>query len=136
ALRPQAVNARAALLSKVTPLYSAPYNLSGDGVVLSEFELATADATHIQFGGRLVTHFNLSDTLNAKHATHVAGTMISAGIEDPGVSAGTGPMTKGMAPKATLHEFSVQDDFGNVVSNKDTQLKALGVVGDNNSWDF
>jgi hypothetical protein len=133
-LRVQANNAVAAGLSKVTPLFSAPYNLSGQNVVLSEFELATADASHVQFQGRLTTHFTLSNTDNALHATHVAGTMISAGLDDPRDS--RGPFSKGMAPKATLHEFSVVDDFANVVSNKDTQLKTLGVVADNNSWDF
>lgn len=133
-LRVQANNAVAAGLSKVTPLFSAPYNLSGQGVVLSEFELATADATHLQFQGRLTTHFNLSGSDNALHATHVAGTMISAGIDDSRDS--RGPASKGMAPKATLHEFSVIDDFANVVANKDTQLRALSVVADNNSWDF
>jgi len=136
-LRVKALNVRAAELSKVTPLFSAPYNLSGEGVVLSEFELATADATHVQFGGRLITHFNLNNnTLNQRHATHVAGTMISAGIEDSSVSPGTGPQSKGMAPKATLHEYNATDDFGVVVENKDTLLKPLGIVADNNSWDF
>ncbi len=136
ALRVQALNVRAAALSHVTELFSAPYNLSGDGVVLSEFELATADTAHIQFGGRLTAHFNVvGTTTNARHATHVAGTMISAGVEDP-IFPGIGPQSKGMAPKATLHEFNATDDFAVVVSNKDTALKPLGVVGDNNSWDF
>jgi hypothetical protein len=133
-LRVQAENAVAAALSKVTPLFSAPYNLSGDGVVLSEFELATADATHLQFQGRLTTHFTVNDTSNARHATHVAGTMISAGLDDPIDS--RGPASKGMAPKATLHEFNVIGEFADIVTAKDTQLKPLGVVADNNSWDF
>ena len=134
-LRIQANNAVAAALSKVTPLFSAPYNLSGDGVVLSEFELGTAATDHVQFQGRMTAHFNLtSDASNSLHATHVAGTMISAGIEDSRDA--RAPGSKGMAPKATLHEFSVIDDFANIVTAKDTQLKPLGVVADNNSWDF
>ena len=134
-LRVRPTNVVAAQLSHVTPLFSAPYNLSGNGVVLSEFELATANTTHLQFQGRMTAHFN--DTSNAEfvlHATHVGGTMISAGITDPrDVNA---PNSKGMAPQATLHEFNATDDFATVVSNKDTQLEPLGVVADNNSWDF
>src|SRR5204862_6070209 len=68
-LRVQASNAVAAGISKVTPLFSAPYNLSGQGVVLSEFELATADVNHVQFQGRMTAHFQTNDTSNARHAT-------------------------------------------------------------------
>ena len=133
-LRIKPANTRAAALSKVTPLFSAPYNLTGDGVILSEFELATADATHVQFGGRLITHFNVTGTTEQRHATHVAGTIISEGVEDPS-SPGNGPLSKGMAPKATLHEFFTDSEFAVIVNSKD-QLKPLGVVADNNSWDF
>ena len=83
----------------------------------------------------MTAHFNnTNDTSNSRHATHVAGTMISAGLDDSTDS--RGPASKGMAPKATLHEFNVIDDFANIVSAKDIQLKSLGVVADNNSWDF
>jgi Subtilase family len=134
-LRPQITNARAAALSKVTPLFSAPYNLTGQGVTLSVFELATADTQHVQFEGRLTAHFTLTNsTLNQRHATHVAGTMISAGIVD--ASNSEAPQSKGMAPKATAHEFNATDDYGVVISNKDTKLQPLGVIADNNSWDF
>ena len=134
-LKVKSTNATAAAVSKVTPLFSAPYNLSGDGVVLSLFELATAETTHLQFQGRLISHFSSGvGTGNALHATHVAGTLASAGIEDARDSRAT--RSKGMAPKATVHEFNAVDDFENVVNNKDTQLKPLGVAADNNSWDF
>lgn len=136
-LQIKTANARAATLSKVTPLFSAPYNLSGDGVVLSEYELATADTTHVQFGGRLIAHFTLTNsTVNQRHATHVAGTIISAGIEDPSGGAGAGPLSKGMAPKATLHEFFTDPDFAVIVDSKDKDLKPLSIAADNNSWDF
>ena len=134
-LRVQTDNVVAAGLSKVTPLFSAPYNLSGAGVALSEFELAVAETTHPQFQGRMTAHFTgAADANNALHATHVAGTIISAGITDSRDT--RAPNSKGMAPAATLHEFNVIDDFANIVSNKDTQLKPLGVAADNNSWDF
>jgi hypothetical protein len=139
-LRVKANNAVAAGLSHVTPLFSAPYNLSGDGITLSLFELGPAEGTHIQFQGRYDTS-RVADcgsssgcTGNKLHATHTAGTMISAGVEDQRDS--RAPQSKGMAPKAHLVEFSVIDDFANIVSEKDKDLKTLGSVADNNSWDF
>jgi hypothetical protein len=139
-LRPRAENAVAAQLSHVTPLFSAPYNLSGAGVSLSLFELAAADSSHIQFQGRYdtsrLTPCTTSSCLGNKvHATHTAGTLISAGLDD--ARDPRGPQSKGMAPGAAhLYEFNVQDDFANIVTHKDQDLKSLGVVADNNSWDF
>ncbi len=120
-------NAVAAQLSHVTPLFGAPYNLSGNGVVLSLFELAAADTAHPEFGGRLTAHFTGGTISDALHATHVAGTMIASGIN---------PVAKGMAPAATLHEFNVTDDWAIVLQNKRSMLPSLSVVGDNNSWGF
>jgi hypothetical protein len=139
-LRPRADNAVAAQLSHVTPLFSAPYNLNGAGVSLSLFELAQADGSHLQFQGKYDTSrvpacTSSTCTTNKVHATHTAGTMISAGLDDPRDS--RAPQSKGMAPGADhLYEFNVIDDFANIVSHKDTDLKSLGVSADNNSWDF
>jgi hypothetical protein len=133
-------NAVAAGLSHVTPLFSAPYNLGGDGIVLSHFELGPGEASHLQFQGRYDTSHvpdcgsGSACASNKLHATHTAGTLISAGIDDARDS--RAPQSKGMAPKAHLFEFNVIDDFANVVAAKDTQLKALGVSADSNSWDF
>lgn len=122
------MNANAALLSHVTPLYSAPYNLSGSGVVLSEFEFAKADSSHPEFQGRLITHVVGGDDGGAQHATHVAGTMIAAGLN---------AAAKGMAPAATLHEFDARQDYPDIMlRTKQTQLPPLGIVADNNSWGF
>lgn len=121
------MNANAALLSSVTPLYSAPYNLTGSGVTLSFFELAAADSFHPEFGGRLVPHFVGGAAADRTHATHVAGTMIAAGLH---------PAARGMAPSATLHEFDVRPDYDIVLRTKETQLPGFNVVADNNSWGF
>jgi hypothetical protein len=120
-------NAVAASVSHVTPLFTAPYNLSGAGVVASEFEFAMAASDHPEFGGRLITHVAPADAASAQHATHVAGTIIAAGVN---------PQAKGMAPAATLHEFDVRPDFPIVLDTKQNQLPPLGVVADNNSWGF
>ena len=121
-------NAVAASLSHVTPLFSAPYNLTGNGVVLSLFELASADTTHPEFGGRFTSHVGGSTTgSDSAHPTHVGGTMIASGID---------PKAKGMAPSATLQEFNALDDIGIVLDNKQNALSPLRVVADNNSWGY
>ena len=125
--RIKAQNAVAAQLSHVTPLFSAPYNLSGAGVVISEFELAPADTAHPEFGGRFTSHVTGSVGGDSGHPTHVAGTMIAQGID---------PRAKGMAPAALLHEFSAQEDIGVVLSNKQNMLPSLSIVADNNSWGY
>src|SRR6266849_1168058 len=121
-------NAVAASLSHVTPLFSAPYNLTGAGVVLSLFELAAADTTHPEFGGRFTSHVSGSTTgSDSGHPTHVAGTMIAAGID---------PRAKGMAPRATAHEFFTSGDPAIDLDLKQNALSPLGVVADNNSWGY
>ena len=127
------LNAVAAQLSNVTPLYSAPYNLTGDGVVLSTFEPdGHPDLNHSEFGGRITSHFDASKPVDA-HATHTSGTMIAAGLN---------AAAKGMAPAATLHAFDAfpaltNGDFDDVKFFADKRaVTATGSVADNNSWDF
>src|SRR5688572_16700069 len=47
-------NAISAALSKVDLVQAAPYGLSGDGVTVSLFEFGAAQASHVEFGGRLL----------------------------------------------------------------------------------
>ncbi len=128
------LNAVAAQLSSVTPLYSAPYNLTGNGVALSIFEPdGHPDVNHSEFGGRLTSHFNASSPVSS-HATHTSGTMIAAGLN---------AAAKGMSPAATLHAFDASPtlangdfDIARLFADKTDQVKAVGSVADNNSWDF
>jgi hypothetical protein len=122
-------NANSAKASNVTPLYDAPYGLTGEGVTVSLFELGAAQADHPEFQGRFTVHLTSGD---GGHSTHVAGTIIAAGLHAP---------AKGMAPKAKLHQFCVPSDGNNTCENnwlddKDTLLAPLGVVADNNSWGY
>jgi hypothetical protein len=121
-------NARAAEVSHVTPLYSAPYNLSGNGVVASEFEFAEVDATHPDFGGRVTNHVVGGDSGSKNHATHVAGTIVGSGAGNAAA--------KGMAPGVVLHVFDTRTDYPIILSTKQNQLPQIGVVADNNSWGF
>ena len=136
-LHPATDNANAARLSHVTPLFSAPYNLSGSGVVLSLFELAAADTTHPQFGGRYTVHsvFAGGASDDMAHATHVGGTLIASG-QDPNRTPELAASAKGMAPAATLQEFDIQVNTAVWMNDKRTTLPSLSVVADNNSWGF
>jgi len=126
-LHPKSSNAVAAQVSKVTPLYSAPYNLTGDGIVLSSFEPeGKPDVAHVEFGGRVISHFGSGSPVN-DHATHTSGTMVAAGVN---------PAAKGMAPTATLHVFdAAAEDLFDVGGSK-ARLVQIGSVADNNSWDY
>ncbi|HJW95222.1 MAG TPA: S8 family serine peptidase [Thermoanaerobaculia bacterium] len=116
-----------AVTAHVDQIQAAPYNLDGNGVVLSYFELSPADATHPEFQGRLTTHFPANaDTGDALHATHTGGTMIAAGLN---------AQAKGMAPKATLHGYDACDDC-NWLGEKKNQLPIVGSIADNNSWGY
>ena len=127
----QSDNVRTAALSDVTELYEAPYDLTGEGVTLSLFELARAQNDHVEFGDRHLSATTGGSSSDGLHATHVAGTMIAAGIN---------PEAKGMAPAARLHQFCVQTPCGgsdmSFLDEKDEILPTLGVVADNNSWGF
>lgn len=133
-LKIAADNATTAAVSHVTELYSAPYGLTGAGVALSLFELAEGQASHVEFGGRVTLASTTSGGTSGdrRHATHVAGTMAAAGVL---------PDAKGMAPRATVHQFCVPVSGantckGNFLSLKEDNLKPLGVVADNNSWGY
>ncbi len=126
-LHPKSVNAVAAQLSHVTPLFSSPYNLTGDGVVLSIFEPDGApDVAHREFQGRLTSHFDSKRPVD-NHATHTSGTITAAGINTD---------AKGMAPTATLHAYDAGVDFSVLLDAKQNQTIAAGSVADSNSWDF
>jgi subtilisin family serine protease len=123
-LKVQSDNVVSAAVSKVTEVQAAPYNLSGNGVVVSVHELGAA-FNHSDYGGRFTPHFTGGDDVS--HATHVIGTIIGSG-------AGFAP-AKGMAPQATLHEYEV-GDLEDYLEQKQTALKEVGSVADNNSWGY
>jgi hypothetical protein len=119
-------NADAAALSQVNVIQQAPYGLTGKGVVLSLFELAAADASHVEFGGRVHIHFTGGAGEDVMHATHVAGTMGAAGLQ---------PRAKGMAPEATIEGYHACDDC-DWLTDKQQVVGKAGSVADNNSWGF
>jgi hypothetical protein len=129
-MRVASENSVSAQVSHVPEVYAAPYNLSGEGVVVGVFELAGADATHTEFGGRLTVNSAGGGSGDRQHATHVSGTIGASGVR---VDA------KGMAPAVKIEEFCITTPCGEdltFLDTKDEKLKPLGVIADNNSWGF
>lgn len=123
-------NSTSAQIANVTPLYDAPYGLTGAGVTVSLFELAAAQGDHVEFGGRLSVVGSGGGSGDKNHATHVAGTIGAGGVR---------PEAKGMAPAVQIHQFCVQTPCGGSMSfldDKEEKLPTLGVAVDNNSWGF
>lgn len=130
--KPRSENLVSGLVSQVDVVQAAPYGLSGEGVTVSLFELAQGQATHPEFQGRLTVHALGGTASDKSHATHVAGTIAAAGVNN---------LAKGMAPKATIHQFCLAIEgqnqcTGDWVDDKDTQLQPLGITADNNSWGY
>jgi subtilisin family serine protease len=125
--RKTSLNAVAAQLSHVTQLFTAPYGLSGNGIVMSTFEADDPpQANHPEFGSRLINDTSYTGG-NGQHATHTSGTIIAAGINAP---------AKGMAPQGTLRAFDARADTSVIFDKKQNVVTALGSVSDNNSWGF
>jgi hypothetical protein len=117
-------NATAALASHVPDVYAPPYNLSGAGQLVMVSELSDAQASHPEFGGRLIAAGNKED---GSHSTHVSGTIGAAGIR---------PDAKGMAPQVQIREFNVGSSITSHLKVLDAQLPLLHPVANNTSLGF
>ncbi len=114
----------------VDDLQAAPYGLSGQNVVICEIDGGQVLANHEILTGRVTNHEDEYELEldYARHATHVAGTMIG---DDTG-----GAQYEGMAPAATLHAY----DFEGAPLESDPAYKlqeavtAHDAVTNNNSW--
>lgn len=104
----QTHNKQAAISTRASRLFAgggAGLSLTGSGVVLREWDGGSARSTHTEFGGRVTV---VDGAAHVGHATHVAGTLIAAGVFTIDSSAG---QLKGMAPSATLRSFDWTDDI-------------------------
>ncbi|MFZ2494139.1 MAG: S8 family serine peptidase [Thermoanaerobaculia bacterium] len=120
-------NENSARTTKVALVQAAPYNLSGEGVTVSIFELGKPQATHPEFQGRLTANGDADGgESDQSHATHVAGSIMSAGL---------GIGSKGMAPKAKLQSFVVAGKRSEWLDAKG-KLPTFGSFIDSNSWGY
>lgn len=101
-----------------------PFNLTGKGVIMGEWDGGGAD-NHIDYDYRMTRIDNFFNNGNGRHATHVAGTMLGAGIKDPNA--------KGMAPEATFYSY---DFFGSVTSEMDSAARKYGIEFTQNSYGY
>ncbi len=80
-------------------------NLTGAGQTLGLWEAGgTARATHQEFGGRLT---NVDGSASTNHATHVAGTMIAAGVD---------PAAQGFSEAANIRCYDSGGDLGEMAT--------------------
>jgi hypothetical protein len=102
-------------LTGVQPLQGAPYNLSGAGVRVLLYDSGIADASHPDFGGRLIAR-ETGEALS--HATHVAGTIGGSGA-DSEAHGGTPFQWRGMAPGVTIESFEYDPTGADVILHTD-----------------
>lgn len=98
---------------KVWPGGSTGYNLTGSGVTLGEWDGGRVRLSHQEFSGR-ASQIDGAAT-NHFHATHVAGTMIAAGID---------ASAKGMSYQASLRAFDWNSDVSEMTTEAAGGLKA------------
>ena len=93
-------------------------SLNGDGITLHVWDGGPIRHSHQEFGGR-TTQMDTGGFMNG-HATHVAGTMVAAGVV---------PTAKGMAPEALLHTYYFQNDEEEMI-----EAAANGALLSNHSY--
>ncbi|MCI4648515.1 S8 family serine peptidase [Phaeodactylibacter sp.] len=86
-------------------LWGGSYNLNGDGMFAGIWEAGEVPlVSHQELEGRIILK---NSTSADDHATHVAGTMIGAGVE---------PSARGMANQALLHAYTSLFDNSEMAS--------------------
>jgi subtilisin family serine protease len=108
----------------------SPYNLDGMGVQVGLWDAAVADATHADFGGRLVAAETFpAEEKYVNHATHVAGIVGGAGTLSE-ASGGQPGQWRGVAPGADLVSFHWQM----ATADHEVAINDYGIDISQNSW--
>jgi Subtilase family len=108
-------------LHRSNVLNDGPRNLTGNGVRMGQWDGGKA-GPHLDFLNRIIIRDNVTSD---DHHTHVAGTMLGAGLIDP--------FARGMAPKASLYSY---DYNGSVSTEVATSLSTDSIVISQNSWGY
>jgi len=96
--------------NKVWPTSGLGFSLSGSGITLGEWDAGAARASHQEFGGRVLS----TQGSNHYHSTHVAGTMIAAGVS---------PNAIGMSYQGYLKSFDWNNDVGEMATQAASGLR-------------
>lgn len=109
--------------------------MEGNGLLLGMWDGGIARWSHREFENRLIAKDAPQDeqVSFSFHATHVAGTLMAAGIRED---------ARGMAPKAVLHAYEWNNDLAEMAAEAAEGLKvsqhSYGTVAgwrrDNNKW--
>jgi PKD repeat protein len=100
------LNAGAAITSGAATIQQGVpgFTLDGSGLHIFQWDAGLVKVPHIEYDTRLL--HNEGDISN--HATHVAGTLVSAGVNNAAA--------KGMAPNAYLHAYYYDDDLNEMIA--------------------
>lgn len=99
--------------NKLWPGGSSGLNLTGSGITLGEWDGGGVRTTHQEFGGRVTQKDSPSST--GGHATHVAGTLIAAGVYSD---------AKGMSYQANLDAYDWNSDQAEMAAAASAGLRA------------
>jgi len=112
--------------TNVDTVQASPYDLSGSGVIVGQWESRHPDANHVDLIGRVV---NIDDGAQiGDHATLVAGTLLGDGSLLPS------RRYRGMAPGATLVSFRAWDNLAELGEQYEQAVDLYGIDIANNSW--
>lgn len=111
----------------VDTVQAPPYNLTGTGVIVGEWDGGCVDDTHDDLTGR-VTQRNCGSVDN--HATHVAGTLLGDGSINW--------TYRGMATNATVvsYYFWEQDNIDDLNSDYEDAINNMNISISTNSWGY
>lgn len=119
-------NAEAEADSNATPLFSAPFNLTGAGITVMVRDEGRIFA-HPDFGSRLLFGPDVSGQQTVQHATHVAGTIGGDGSSNPPFGA------RGFAPGCTIVSYDLS---GDETAEPLQAFQTFGAVLSNHSYGF
>ncbi|MFQ5499798.1 MAG: S8 family serine peptidase [Candidatus Zixiibacteriota bacterium] len=105
-------------------LQQIPYNLSGAGVRIAEWDGGLADDNHSDLAGRIV-HGSSASIQN--HATHVAGTVLGDGTASSG-------QYRGMAPSARIKSYLWWGGSSQMISEYTNAIVGFSATVSTNSW--
>jgi hypothetical protein len=110
--------------NKVWPGGSAGLSLTGEGILLGEWDAGRPRTTHQEYAGRILS---TQGSLHY-HSAHVAGTMIAAGID---------ANAKGMSNKASLKCFDWNNDDAEMASQAAGGLRVSNhSYGQITGWEY
>ncbi|MGH8015043.1 MAG: S8 family serine peptidase, partial [Candidatus Zixiibacteriota bacterium] len=122
---PQEVtNNVARINTRADELQAPPYNLTGNGITVAEWDGGQVDGTHLDLVGRV---FAQDGAGYADHATHVAGTVLGTGAQQSGTY-------RGMAPAALLLSHLWWGSSSEIENEYDNAISFNGATISTNSW--